>query len=530
MNNLAKIRSQILGDASHASICVWYDLLDEADGGLAGAIERHFPKQTTFERSAFLGARYRFASRQELRAAFTAFAEVTGLSRPEDFETLAMQKVHKFKVDEFYAELDRIRPIQGEDCLGKAFKMFYRAHVLFGLIEDPFQEPADAPRVLNEVFTAAADNLFTLGADQFRTLTELATDVVKWISDSGFQKVVFIESPLGNSVPCQVFQDLAVKTGLRTTVVEWGCPRNNRAGDGTTVRESAVKLAKNVEVSAADFVLFIDDVLTGSRMLKMAKALRNAVGPNRFGAIAMAFKFPKASGGRQFDRRDLARLDKWAATTGLPTGVIEFPELPIYSIDDHGPVYYEGAMAWGDVDIVAGKRKANLVFNLLDHYYAIAKQFEELNGQLIALVEDILWRRDAQGREYYFPEGLTEGMIRRVMSSVDLDALFKQIQDNAKAKFPEDYFGSRASIAEAEVKMRTEWLKSCIREEAMKTIGELDAGFLSRLVTECREAGFVPEVHKPTRDHSYGHYTIPWGAHIQVLNRRLRERIASLAC
>jgi hypothetical protein len=56
---------------------------------------------------------------------------------------------------------------------------------------------------------------------------------------------------------------------------------------------------------------------------------------------------------------------RWSRPS-LPEAVVEFPQLPVFTIHAGAPVYFESAVAWTDQDVVTGKRKMNLIFETID--------------------------------------------------------------------------------------------------------------------------------------------------------------------
>lgn len=362
---------------------------------------------SAFARSAYLTERYAYATSAELRAVLTAFFSGVGLVDETSIEELAAQKIHRFHLRECNARLHWITQKPGEDGTGRAARDFFAAQVLFELLAEPLGQAQHYPPVVTEIFERGAEGLFSLGRNQFVMLARTACDLTRWMLERGFKRTTIIEAPLGNTVPTQVLRDIVERRGIGADIVEWGCPRNDRALRGTTVRDSARELARNLKVSDADFVLFMDDALTGTRLLRMARELRKAVGADRLAAVAMRFQFPRGSGIKPFRRKDLSELDGWAREQGLPAGIIEFPALPLFDVDEAGRVFLESALCWGDVDVVAGKRKVNLVFNIIDHYEAIARDLASPQSRYLPLIEGMLWNRDSVGREVHFAPGLT---------------------------------------------------------------------------------------------------------------------------
>jgi hypothetical protein len=214
----------------------------------------------------------------------------------------------------------------------------------------------------------------------------------------------------------------------------------------------------------------VDDALTGSRLINIAEALRRSVGKERFAAIALHFEFPSGSTMPPFKKRDLARFDTWATEHDLPFGNVQFPTHPLYKIDHGSPVFLETALAWGASDLIAGKRKVNLLFNFIDHYERIVKDLADPSGKYLPKVKDLLWSRDAEGRENLFAPGLVESVFADLFQKLSIDQLFNDIRGEAKVAFPTDYFGIGVPLDDAEMRRHVDWLNRCVSTHASKQL------------------------------------------------------------
>ena len=315
----------------------------------------------TFGQSAMIRDRFAWVSAHEIKSALTEFCAITGRSDPVSVDALSRQKLHRHQLAAFKASLPRLRPTGLEDDTGRAQRLFAQAQVLHEVLQERFDPRVVLPPLVTAVMSDAADGLFILGKAQFRRLKQLATDLADWISSKSFTSVALVESPLGNCVPTQVIEDLCRARGLPVRTIEWGFPRNDRAAVGRTLRDAAAAFAEQPEVATADCVLFVDDVLTGTRFRKLAYSLRKEIGLSRCAAVAMRFEFPPTVGRSPYPRRSLDKVADWGAAMGLRESVVEFPPLPVFAIDSDGPVYFESAVAWTDQDLVAGTLPSGLV-------------------------------------------------------------------------------------------------------------------------------------------------------------------------
>lgn len=484
-----------------------------------------------FGQSAAIAARFRFVEPREIRAAIEQFCGDFGIDDPASVAAMEKLRVVHADIVEFNDKRAKyLAPSPGRGALGHAAVDFMGVQALsslFGLDRFAKATPIDVPLV-DAMMRRGAQGLHTVGRAQFDELAQLAVDLCAWLLATGRKELVLIEAPLGNSVPVAVLERIFRQSGIIVDIVEWGCPRNDRANNGRTVSESAKDLSAIPLVANAPFLLFIDDAITGSRFLKMAKALRKAVGASRVGAIALRVRLnPKA----QFpvgELRALDAVDRWASEIGMPFGEVVLPDLPLFQIDAGLPGLLETALAWSDSGYSAGKRKANILFHFIDRYEAITKELGKA-GQSDArdFLHRHVWNRDTSGARHLIPDDIGEAAHAHIIGSLPTD-FFNRIRAAAKIAFPHDYFG-RAIAGDHEIGRRTDWLATCISTAALPFLKEQEAHFLANAVNSLHQAGYSAGVDKPPRDHDYGLYTVPMVAGEDRLHLELVDLIVAEA-
>ena len=263
----------------------------------------------TFGTSSAIAARYRFVQPSELRAALVQFCQDIGYQDMVSIPAMETNKVFHSSLAEFWSKRQQFfAPHAQRDADGEAAAAFMAAQalaILFDYNAVIDSAPIAVPLV-DHVMRRGAQGLYDLAIGQFDMLAQICVDLTDWLIRSCRNEVVLVEAPLGNTVPVAVLACVAGARGVKVSIVEWGCPRNDRALNGRTVDMSARDLAALPEVVAAPFVLFIDDAITGSRFLKMAKALRRAVGPERLGAVGSRPARSATYAMRERARRNLA--------------------------------------------------------------------------------------------------------------------------------------------------------------------------------------------------------------------------------
>lgn len=477
---------------------------------LMATLSTESAKDKPFVASAAIAARYRFVTPGELQSALERFCDDIEIHDDASIAILTARKVHHSTLKEFSRIRNYYAPHPGADPNGIAARQFMAAEamtLLLGFDHVVMPLASDVPLV-NQVMIQGAEGLFQVGRPQFEILAQFCVDLVDWLHRTGRHDFVLIESPLGNSVPVAVLQRVAQDKGLRAAIVEWGCPRNDRASNGPTVTDSARALAKDPVIQSAPFILFVDDAISGSRFLKMSKALRRAVGHERFGAVGMRFRYPPEAGLRAAPVRDLEAIQNWATELGMPFGEVIFPDLPLFDIDDGGKALLKTALCWGDAALVAGKRKSNIVFIFIDRFEAIAVRLRAGDSQYRQFLTQRLWSQEVDGRVFINRDDIAKQCFDTIFDAAPPD-LFDRIRAVARDTFPDDYLGRRVLNTPDDLKMRTDWLAQCVFTVAKDCLSEKQAHFLNRAIQDLSNAGLSADVDAAPRDHVYGQYTIP---------------------
>lgn len=483
-----------------------------------------------FGNSLAVAQRYRFVGRDEVRRALEQLCRDLGIEDEPSIEQMSKNRVLHTSLREFWNHREYFQPDAQRDTVGNAAADFMAAEVISSLFEvdAAISDHAVSVPLVQKVMERGADGLFTVGQAQFDELAQMAIDLVDWLTRGLFKNIVLIEAPLGNSLPVAVLERLARRHGLSVQIVDWACPRNDRAASGRTVESSAREIAADPAVKGADMVVFVDDAITGSRFLKMAEALRKSVGPTRVAAIAMRVRYNPEAKFKVSPVRDLSKVNDWAKLLGLPYGTLSFPDLPLFCFDKDGPALFQSALAWGDAALTAGKRKANLVYYFLDRYEAIYNQLS-LPGESPArnLLTRELWARDTSGQRFIVSPSVARDTFCECIAALPKD-FFARIRASAEVVFPGESLGRRVTGA-AEVRRRTDWLVECVYEEAAKVLPDDKAHLLANAIQTLSNAGFDAGVAGPSRDHNYGQGTFPLPLGEDALHKRLVDRIEAEA-
>jgi hypothetical protein len=278
--------------------------------------------------------------------------------------------------------------------------------------------------------------------------------------------------------------------------------------------------------------VLVDQSLTGTRFLKLFEALIGPVGKDRLLPIAMLFQDSR--------RVDLTKHQKRASLIkvveaqgehlGYPNCHVGFSPQRLFQFNGEW-VIWECPVIWGDSDLIAGKRKINLTFMLIDHYRNIIADLAQHQSVFLPHLTRA-WSLDEGGRSFVFAPGVVQSTFENFCRDLPLDAFRKELWAKAKERFPEDYNGDLEAMSHTGVWERYDWLRTAFIEEAARRVGEQRAGMLYHAVDTVFLASF--REHKPqvARDLDATSYTIPFNETIRSLNgwliRKLLSRVDQL--
>ena len=179
---------------------------------------------------------------------------------------------------------------------------------------------------------------------------------------------------------------------------------------------------------------------------------------------------------------------------------------------------------WGDSDLIAGKRKVNLIFTLLDHCFGILDDLGADESDFRTYLERA-WRQDTTGATYLHSPGLMKSVFRNIIDDLPLKALQSDLWAKAKDRFPEDYRGQPFTMYEEGTIERWSWFREAFVAAAGQRLGEQRAVVAWRAIDDTFAASFSDRKPRPSRDHDATPYTFPFNSTITALNCRLRELI-----
>lgn len=478
----------------------------------------------TFGTSAYLDWRYQLAPSEKAFSLIKPLVAMLG-GTDEDSHRFSQKSYRNGHLEQLEVWVRRVESVTATNSTANHAKKFWAAQALAYPVfsqEPVAKEPLDEAAV--RMLQVGAESFFEAGLPQFQKLKAVCQDVVNWFVHNPEKRMAILESPLGNCVPVAVLNTLAQRAGLSPALILWNAPRNDRPLAGNTVADSANEISIRVDTEA--ILVFIDDAITGTRFIKCYDALRKVL-KGRILPIAMIFKdmsVPTTTA-NQLERLR-KRTSKAASETGYYDTFVEVPTLADFRIDVGMPVRWETPVIWGETDLVAGKRKVNLLFNLLEHLNAVLEDLSA-NGNFVRYLEKA-WRRNTEGAQFEFPPGLTGTTIKHLTSNLKLDEVVRKLVESGRQKFPDDFTGDIMSISNDEVKERWEWLRTSFLELANSKLKREEAYLLWRAFDETFAASNPQIKVRPSRDHAYATYALRYNETLHSFHERLVLLISNI--
>jgi hypothetical protein len=305
-----------------------------------------------------------------------------------------------------------------------------------------FDAKIDFPKEFSLAAETGAEGLYKYGINQFKALKKHCEDIVDFVVSKKIKNVCLIESPLGNIVPIQVLTNLFEINGINFSKVSLSLPRNDRPKYGFTFKEIIIN---NIELitNGNDLVLYIDDVISGSRFRKISTALKKAVGQTNSYFIPCALVFRPHATPNFIWKADYSQnrstIKKRAEEFYKEQNFFpwfEIPELPKFKIDAGLPIVYESPVIWGEQPIVAGMKKVNFVFNIIEQFEAILNDIVTNDYKSRDFLMS-LWSKDTNGVTYIVPESIVLDTFLNIKEEIN----WQEIKEAAKVKFSVDYSG-----------------------------------------------------------------------------------------
>jgi hypothetical protein len=476
--------------------------------------------------SAYLAHLHAAASSQAIAAELAKVLSVLGENDPAAIAELVKSRVTNAGLYDLRLWNARLAWNPLRDRVGHAATLFWAAQTLVTTVmrANALDASATYPAAIDRAIAKGAEGLFEVGQSQFDALVLLADEVVSWLANKNPRAIALIESPIGNTVPVQFLSDLAATRSLRTSVVQWNAPRNDRTARGRTVHDAAEDCAR--ALAEYEIVVLLDETFSGSRFIKLFDALADRIGRDRFLPIAMLFgdTFRPALESNPNRQRLSDKLQEQGKRIGFPDCVRAFPPQRLFKFDSGAYVRWQSAVIWGDSDLIAGKRKVNLIFVIIDHCFDLLHDLAAEDSKFRPYLE-LAWSQNTKGTTFVFSPGLLQQFFRDVVDTLQLEDLRRGLSEQARERFPADYTGDIAALNKIGALERWMWFRETFVRLAQKRLDVEHAWTAWNAIDATFAASFPDRKPEARRDLDATAYTLPFNATICAFNRTLRQRL-----
>ena len=491
---------------------IWPLMTDKASSG-------------TFGNSAFVTYLHSVAPPAETEPHIARMLSILGENEPSVAQALAAISMRRDAFFELVLWSKRLEDHAWRDRLGKEAPKFWAAQTLVTTALRPtvFDPGQVYPPAVARALEVGAQGLYEVGVSQFDGLVGLGMELVDWLTERRPKRVALIELPIGNTVPVQFIATLARSGGLSVEIVQWNAPRNDRAKRGRTVEEAAIICGE--ATAGFELVVLVDESLTGTRFSSFSKPCSGRLARTAF-CPSRCFS-PNSTRGDLSQHSNRVRLIRAVEAQGLHLGYLNchvtFSGQRNFLYNGER-VRWQSPVIWGDSDLIAGKRKINLTFMLIDHYRDIVADLARSESVYRPhLVQ--AWSLNDRGQAFEFQPGLMQSTFENINRDLPLDAFRDELWRMGRERFPEDYDGATEAMSAAGVQERFGWLRKIFMHEAASRIGEQRASFLYYAVETVFTSSFYEHKPKVARDLDATAYAIPFNETIRSLNKSLIERL-----
>lgn len=480
----------------------------------------------TFGRSAFLEDKFSNASVEIARVEIQPLVEILS-GTEQDVRTLCEFPLTIANIRDLAVWNKRLSASNPFDTRGLIARRFWASQILASPVcsKEALNRNFPHNTQISNLLKVGAEALYEFGNPQFVKLAELVSRILNWLEVQSIKKFVVLECPLGNSIPVQVLVDSATKRGIEMRSLQWNVPRNDSKNKGRTVFDAANDIAN--QIHADELVIYLDDALTGTRFIKIYDALNKALQSNKLLAVAMQFidlQLTITHSIKKNQERLIKRLKEHALKTKFQFTYTKFPVIQTCKVEIDYYANWESPVIWGDVDLVAGKRKVNLIFNLLDFIFIILNDLTLHNSQFASFLINA-WKEDTDGNLYQFAPGSMSKVFKKLIEKINMTELEDHLKNRAIDKFKCDYYGDIDQLDESGISERWMFLKTEFQKFAKTRISEHEANFLWRAFDSTFASSIFEKKIRSNRDHSYASYAIPYNSTISSFNIHLRKLI-----
>lgn len=242
------------------------------------------------------------------------------------------------------------------------------------------------PAALSEELDSTAATLFVEAVDQLasrwtkacehqvRPLVTLLQAVLGIIDPLalGAGRILVLELPLGNSIPCRLLSELLQARNRKFEMIRVALSRNDSRKVGVTREALLAERLQEAKIGANDLVVYVDEWNTGANFANLASEIV------RVSERAKAFLLPAAALAPDASERDryasfCRQHDEMARRVGALGDRLRVP----FPLLNPGAVNCEQPFFWSEHDRLAGYRKMQHLGSMLGSIFAVVDDLKK---------------------------------------------------------------------------------------------------------------------------------------------------------
>jgi hypothetical protein len=396
---------------------------------------------------------------------------------------------------------------------------------LASVIENPFAPDPAFPTEIEDLFRWAGTRLADYGSDQAAQLARLLSELAVWVRQCGYRDVYVLESPLGGTVPSVALSKILESHGVSAERVTFLAPRLKASTEKHCIRRAAQLLAQT-RLTRSIPIIFVDEVITGSRFEKLYSELIRVVPADRLVPIAMEVHDYSLSPKDSHEAQRVGIRNRLRRTihaqNGAPVHRV-FPPVPLIKVDAGKPFVLSAPFFWGEVDLAGGCRKVNFLFGLITEFKANCLALRNRSSNQMDAIKD-MWKRAVDGSVYVDVDRHTEDILVHCAERFDWEKLEKE----ARRDFPHEYQGEPEPGLVSDRKKftdsRMKWLLAAI-ERALEKEPEGYGGVFANALHHLFMYSVVLGREAAPRDRDFCEYTLPYSRPVKCFHEAIVEAI-----
>lgn len=273
----------------------------------------------------------------------------------------------------------------------------------------PGERIAELRPALVQSIDRLSEHVLVLAEPQVSALLTAVRETASFLSGlslGGSSRVILLELPVGNSIPCKLLEVALQRKGVRTERVRVSLNRNDKSSAGVTREELLIRTLGEIALQKDDIVVLMDEWISGSNFSTVTRLIA------RIATRARAFFLPVAmvTAGAEREARHgtyVQQHDRLLGGFGVGGARFHFQIPPLKTVFPRRVDFF-----WSEYDRLAGYRKMQFTGSVVSSLYAAVEALKASDAKLAEAREFILAVAANQGRTAPRSRGIDPAWLR----------------------------------------------------------------------------------------------------------------------